>query len=345
LKQHLHIICSGSPWPPDCSVSKDIFYTIESFYNDGKKIHLHYSCENEDRHPNELNKYCESICIHKSKIDTSVFQKDEFPVLMEGIKCLERISFIFENDRKIVVRIHDGNEESTESTGILKGFLFGKKSGKAGKELPDKYFYACMNPHDVDAYKKVFNLSNVVYVPAFVAEKNVCCCEGLGSFCLFYGDLSILANEKAATWLLTKVFNDLKMPFVIAGKKPSERVSRLSHFYQHACLVIDPTPGVLNDLIRKAQIIMITSFESSSSYNVVESLFAGRHCVINDSGIKNDELCDLCHIAKDSGQFKSLIRELFQRPLHKEEIEKRKEVLLPMFSNERSVKQLSEYLW
>ncbi len=41
--------------------------------------------------------------------------------------------------------------------------------------------------------------------------------EGLGSFCLYHGNLSVDENEKVAIWLLKNVFKDLGMPFVIAG--------------------------------------------------------------------------------------------------------------------------------
>ncbi|MFX5252872.1 hypothetical protein ABTD06_19170, partial [Acinetobacter baumannii] len=75
---------------------------------------------------------------------------------------------------------------------------------------------------------------------------------GMGSYCLYHGDLSVEANEKAAIWLLKNVFNDLKLPFVIAGKNPSDKLNELAHSQQHTCLVANPAEKELQDMIAKA---------------------------------------------------------------------------------------------
>jgi hypothetical protein len=47
-------------------------------------------------------------------------------------------------------------------------------------------------------------------------------------------------NEQAAIWLMKKVFNDLKIPLVIAGKNPSPKLQRIANKCGNACLVADP---------------------------------------------------------------------------------------------------------
>ena len=64
---------------------------------------------------------------------------------------------------------------------------------------------------------------------------------GIGNYCLYHGDLSVDANEKAAIWLLEKVFSKTDIPFVIAGHNPSEKLEELAHSMGHTCLVADPS--------------------------------------------------------------------------------------------------------
>lgn len=345
MNQHLHIICSQVPWPADCSISKDSFFTIEAFYESGKKIHLHYFCSNEHRHPNELNRYCEKISLHKSGLNNKIFDQDEFPILAEGTRNIEKLTTI-PGKRNVVIRVHSIPNERSGSSNFVKRLSFTKRKNGFPQEFPKEYIYACMDQHDVEECKRKFHLEKVIHIPAFISQKNICCAEGVGNFCLYYGDLSLPSSEKAVIWLLNNVFNDFKIPFVIAGKNPSERLNKLAHFYQHTCLIANPAPECLNDLIRKAQVIVMPSFdESVSSYNISESLYSCRHCITNETALSNNELQGLCHIAKDPGQFKSIIRKLFQKPLQQNEIEKRKQILGSVFNNERSVKQLSEHLW
>lgn len=345
MNQHLHIVCADPPWPPDCSLSKDIFYTIESLYKIGKKIHLHYSCGYNQDHPNELNRFCESISRYRSNPNSDVFQKDNFPILMEGLRSLENILPVSQNERNVVVRIHDCNYAPPQNSNLLRHF-FGKRRLVSQNQFPNSYTYVCMNIHDVDVFKKKFQLEKVEYVPAFISQKNICCCEGTGGYCLYHADLSLPENEKAVIWLLNKVFNDIEIPFIIAGKNPSERLNKMAHFYQHICLVKNPSTQELNDLVRKAQLIIIPSFDQTGPpSNLVESLFAGRHCITNESAVAHTMIEDLCHTANTSFQFKTLIKQLYTQPLGKNEINKRNVILSSNFNNERSAKQLSEYLW
>ena len=67
MNRHLHIVCLDVPSPADYGGAIDMLYRIESLYNAGIKIHLHYFSYNHRGNPNELNQYCESIHVYERK--------------------------------------------------------------------------------------------------------------------------------------------------------------------------------------------------------------------------------------------------------------------------------------
>ena len=73
---------------------------------------------------------------------------------------------------------------------------------------------------DVNTYETKFGAARIWHLPVFIPYSQIKTEEGLGTFCLYHGNLSVSENEKAAIWLLENVFHQLKIPFVIAGKKP-----------------------------------------------------------------------------------------------------------------------------
>src|SRR5215471_10822182 len=96
----------------------------------GVRIHLHYFCYNERGTPNELNQYCESINVYERETGHKGFsfhlpyiissrnnenllsnlQKDDHPILLEGVHCTGILAHMDISNRRIVVRMH--NEES-----------------------------------------------------------------------------------------------------------------------------------------------------------------------------------------------------------------------------------------
>jgi hypothetical protein len=90
------------------------------------------------------------------------------------------------------------------------------------KQLAGKVKIAAVSDQDVTLYRKVFNATDIEHLPVFLPYAMAAGKEGKGCFCLYHGNLSINENEEAAIWLLQNVFNQLEIPFVIAGKDPSQ---------------------------------------------------------------------------------------------------------------------------
>lgn len=374
MTKQLHIVCLDVPWPADYGGAIDMFYKIKSLWQAGVKIHLHYFCYNKRGNPNELNKYCESIHVYKRKTGLKSFSlklpyivasrineelianlgKDDYPILLEGTHCTGILNNPGFSNRKIVVRIHNDESEyykslASSSTNISKKIYFLNESRllkKYENNLPQYPLYACITNDDANHFKNEHGLKNVFFLPAFSPFNKVASNEGIGNFCLYHGNLSVPENERAAIWLLTKVFSKLKIPFVIAGKNPSRRLDKLAHLCQHTCLVANPSVTEINDLVRKAQINILPSFSTTGiKMKLVHALFEGRHCLVNEKMVAGTGLDEACHIGSNANAFASIIMQLYHQPFSEEEMRLRKYLLEERYNNEKNAASLIAYLW
>mgnify|MGYP003451429931 FL=1 len=376
MKKHLHIVCLDTPWPADYGGAIDMMNRIMTMKKANVAIHLHYFSYNERGVPTELNQYCESLHVYKrKKKQNAVFsklpyivssrindeliknlQKDNYPILLEGLHCTGILPYLNLKERKVVVRMH--NEESTyykelgeAESAFLKKMYFLRESKlikKYNHQLPNECVYACVSTKDIEKLKEYYKLENVIAIPTFPSWQKVTSDEGLGTICLYHGNLSVSENEEAAIWLLKNVFSKIEKPFVIAGKNPSARLQKMAHKYPHTCFVANPTDSELNDLIKKAQINILPSFNKKSTgikLKLLHALFEGRHCLVNEQMVMGTGLETACHIAGNADGFASVIMQLYNLPFSNEEVLLRKRILEDQFDNENNTRLLSPYLW
>jgi hypothetical protein len=376
VSRHLHIVCLDVPWPADYGGAIDMMNRIKTLHKLDVLIHLHYFSYNERGIPNELNQFCESINVYKrenisdgfsftvpyivsSRINEELItrlQEDTFPILLEGIHTTGILPKLNRQDRRIVVRMH--NEESLyykelarAEPGLLKKIYFQNESRllkKYSHHLPDDCIYACVSQKDIATFKNDYKLSKVEFLPTFPAWQSVKGEEGQGNLCLYHGNLSVPENEEAALWLLCKVFTKARVPFVIAGKKPSRRLQKLAGLCQHTCLVADPCETEMNDLVRKAHIHVLPSFNKTVTgirLKLLHSLFEGRHCVVNEPIVAGTGLESACHIGANANAFASIITQLYHQPFTREEIILRTQLLGNTYDNEKNTRKLIQWLW
>ena len=199
---------------------------------------------------------------------------------------------------------------------------------------------------DVEKYKSEFHAENIACLPVFIPSNEVSSRPGNGCYCLYHGNLSVAENEKAALWLLEKVFDDLAFPLVIAGKKPSSRLEKATDQHPHACLVADPSEEEMQDMVGKAQIHVIPSFNCTGiKLKLLNALFNGRHCLVNEEAIHQTGLEKVCHVGADAAAFKEIISEIYERPFSMDDIMCRKEVLMGQFDNSRNAEKLIQWIW
>lgn len=376
MDRQLHIVCLDVPWPADYGGVIDMMNRILAFKRMGVGIHLHYFSYNERGRPEELNQFCASVNVYQrekpgkklslhlpyivsSRINKDLVDRlktDNHPILLEGLHCTGILKDLDRTNRKIVVRMH--NEESLyykelarSESGFLKKMYYYNESRlikKYSHHLPDDCVYACVSQKDIQVLKNCYHLSKVEFLPTFPTWQNVNSPEGLGSFCLYHGNLSVPENEEAAVWLICQVFTKARVPFIIAGKKPSKKLQKIAGLCQHTCLVADPSEKQMSDLIKKAHIHTLPCFNKNITgirLKLLHALFEGRHCVVNDPMVAGTGLSDACHVGNNANAFASIVLQLHNHPYEPEETVLRKQLLGETYNNDKNTQQLSQWLW
>ncbi len=370
--KHLHIVCLDVPYPADYGGVFDLFYKIISLHRLGIKIHLHCFEYGRGRQQ-ELEKYCESVIYYERKsffksfsfrlpfivssranrVLLNEFLKDDYPVLLEGIHCTYFLYTGELKNRKVFVRLHNVEykyyEELAKATNnILKkqylkleSFLLKKYENK----IANKCMFIVVSEKDKETYQQKFAAKNIKYLPVFLPFSNVTSETGSGTFCLYHGNLSVPENEKAALWLTKNVFNGLDIPFVIAGKNLPKRLLAVAHKNDNICIASNLTEKEMNDLIKKAHIHVLPSFNKTGiKIKLLNALFNGRYVLTNSAAIEENNLESICDIADDASEFRKKIIALFQKPFPQQDIDERKKVLENVYNNHANALQLTQWI-
>lgn len=373
MDKHLHIVCLDIPYPADYGGVIDLFYKIRALHQLGVKIHLH--CFTKDREPSdELNKYCETVHYYPRKTNSSSFsfriplmvksrtnetlisnlQKDNYPVLLEGIQCTYYLKKSMFSNRKVIVRLHNAEfayykHLATHERNLFKKLYYLHESRllkKYEKAIAGQTTFLAVSKQDIDLYQQEFNANDIHLLPVFLPYTLAVGKEGKGCFCLYHGNLAINENEEAATWLLEEVFSKLKLPFVIAGKDPSKKLEKLAHDHQHTCLVANPTDKEMQDMISKAHIHVLPSFNNTGiKFKLLNAMFNGRHCLVNNAGVEGSGLESFCHLAEDAETCMQKIESLYQLPFTEQEVQQRQGLLQSFYNNEANAARLMTFLW
>ena len=373
MNKTLHIICHDVPWPADYGGVVDLYYKIKALHEEGIKIKLHCFEYGRGRQ-NELHKYCEEVSYYertrgwkavslstpyivKSRANPLLLEnllKDEHPVLMEGIHCTAFLKPLLERNRKVFLRLHNVeflyySQLFQSEKNLFNKLYFLNESiflGQYERKLPNQLPILAVSNNDAIFYREELDKRSTAFLPVFVPYSDITSLEGIGTFCLYHGNLSVAENEKAVLWMLNKVFPLAKVPFIIAGKNPSGRLIRKAALNKNVRLVSNPPDDVLNDLISNAQIHVLPSFNTTGiKLKLINALYNGRHCVVNDEAVEGSGLEDACHIGTTSQAIASIITQLYHHPFGKEEINLRKKLLGQIFNNKVNARQLIQLIW
>ena len=371
--KHLHIVCFDVPYPVDYGGVFDLFHKIKVLHDLGIQIHLHCFEYGRGRQK-ELNNYCRSVTYYKrkkiyksfpfrlpfivsSRANRSLLNnllKDEHPVLLEGIHCTY---FLFSGElrnKKVFVRLHNVEyeyyEELAKATkNIFRKLYFQHESNllkKYEKGIANKATFITVSEKDKDTYEQNFSAREVKYLPVFLPFTHVKSEAGTGDFCLYHGNLSVPENEKAVLWLLENVFDTLDIPFVIAGKNPPGRIKKITNKNENVCLVANPSVNEMDELIKKAQVHLLPSFNKTGiKIKLLNALFNGRFIVTNLSGVEGSGLEDFYVIAGTPLEYKKIAGELFTSSFTETDINRRKRILEGVYNNQENAIRLMQWIW
>lgn len=369
-KFYLHIISFDIPYPANYGGVIDVFYKAKELSEAGVEVSLH--CFEYNRQASaELEEIFHKVFYYKRDISKrQLFKsipyivgsriseelivnllKDDYPIFMEGIHT----SGLLEDERlvgrKMSVRTHNIEHDYYNNLGKVEHDLFKKyyyyneaaKLKRYESILAKADNLVCISKNDEKYFSSEFD--KVEFIPAFHPFKNVSIKTGKGNYILYHGNLSVAENTNAVKYLINHVFDTVKIPFIVAGLNPTKQLSNLLSGLENVKLIPNPSDEELQQLIEDAHVnISITAQATGLKLKLLNTLYNGRFCLVNDKMLSGTDLDKLCIIANDYGSMKRKINNLFKKEFTQTEIEKRKKVLLGLYNNGTNTRKLIDLI-
>ncbi len=368
LGKKLNVISFDVPSPPNYGGVVDIFYKLQALHKQGIEIHLH--CYQYGRgSAADLKKICKSVTYYPRRTFRNPFygklpyivatrnsvamienlNKNDFPILFEGLHCCYYLNHKTLKNRIKIVRTHNiehdyyKNLEMVEDSFFKKYFfrLESERLKKFENNLKHATAVAAISPNDYKYFNKQYK--NAIYLPAFHPNTEVNINTGKGKFLLYHGNLGVGENEEAAMFLVKNVFSQLPYPAIIAGNNPSLTLKTEIEKHTNITLNDKVKSSQILLLIKNAHINVLPTFQSTGiKLKLINSLFIGRHCIVNDKMVKNTGLETLCSKANKPIEFTKAISKFWGKEFTKEDITARENILKEQFSNTENIKILTQ---
>lgn len=369
--KHLHIVSFNIPDPPDYGGVIDVFYKIKALCDAGVAVHLH--CFHYGREKSEaLEKMCYKVYYYPRKkfyqaIYSSVpyivgsrqsdellgnLTADNYPVLFEGLHTCFYLKHPALKDKHKSVRMHNvewdyyRSLKEAESNYLIKYYfnLESKKLKKFEDELKNADSIFAISRNDYEYLRTSYE--TIYYVPAFHNNQDVTSKPGKGNFILYQGNLSVAENNQAAMFIAKKIAMGMPYKFVMAGKNPTAALKKEIKTIPNIELVENPPFTKMEQLMEEAHINLLVTFQSTGiKLKLLNSLYRGRHVLVNSKMVAQTGLESLCTIEDNPSVTQRIIHDLMEKPFTTEDIINRKQVLSSGFGNEHNANTILKVIF
>lgn len=348
-----------------------MFYKIRALHHLGWQITVHYFDYRAGRSREALEPFCSAVYAYKrsgrlrsfpvfqpyivqSRVNADLIQRmnaDSDSILLEGVHCAGILPFI-ENPERVVLRMHNDEAVYYRQLAAKERFFWKKAYFRWESRLLHRYQLtipkntklACLSRSDQQRFERDYRFEQTRFIPAFTPWQDVRSKTGIGTYCLYHGNLTVSENREAAYWLLTSVFPLVKVPCVIAGRGMPRHWFALTNKLTHVRLVDDPPSDELDALVRDAHLHLLPSGNATGvKIKLLHVLFNGRFCLTNAAGVEGSGLADVVEVKESAADWIDAIARIFDLPFTSEEIEKRKKSLT-LYNNQANAAKLSA-LW
>ena len=363
--KHLHIVSFDVPYPANYGGVIDVFFRIKALSQRGVKIHLH-CFEYGREHSAYLESFCYSVtyykretkvaklfntlpyivCSRDSKELRNNLLKDDYPILLEGLHCCSILTYDVFKDRNIIVRAHNVEHEYYEHLAMAE--VDAKKKVYLRQEVRKlKDFEPILNKakailaisqKDYEYFSQKYN--NVYMLTAYNAYTEVDILEGGSDYVLYHGNLSVAENYSAAEYIVG-AFKKTDVKLIVAGMNPPQHLVKMIENVPNVELVDSPDDQTLFDLIRHAHInILVTEQATGLKLKLLNTLFNGRFCLVNDKMVEGLDVNGLCYIVNDQNAIRFAVDELMPRRFDEHQIEKRRKNMRNFYNIEEATDML-----
>ncbi len=373
MDKYLNIISLNIPWPANYGGVLDIYYKMKALHECGVKIILH-CFEYERPRTSELEKICHEVHYYKRRTgllpnltylpynvygrkDKNLIKnllKNDYPILFEGLhSCYylsdKRLRNRFKIFRECNIEHDYYNALSHSTDNIIKKSFFkleGLRFRLFQKNVKWADLIISVSTTDADYLRKVFPEKKVEFIPCFHANEKITTLTGKSNYILYHGKLSVPENEKAVLFLIKNVFCKLKHKCIVAGMDPSDDIYKAASSYNNIEIIPNPEQNKMEELISQAQIHTLVTFQDTGlKLKLLNSLFGGRHTLVNSLMLAGSGLDSLCRIANTPEEMISECNRLMEIPVDEKTITQREKLLFPAFSNKEQAKKLIKMIY
>lgn len=364
----LHLITLTIPFPSNYGGVIDVFYRIVALSELGVAIHLH--CFKYERNTSEeLEKYCEKVYYYDRKMNwlklfsitpfiiksrdanalTTRLRENPFPILYDGLHCTYTLNNPLLTQKKFI-RTHNVETDyylqlaKNESNLMIKSILYSEyiKLLFYEKKIDNVDAVFAISKNDL---KYFANFLKSHLIRAFHSNSKIESILGEGNYALYHGNLTVTENINAIRFLLYKVFPKINFPLKVAGKITDLKLVKEIKNHPNVTLIENPNQNEMNNLIKHAQLILLPTFQDTGiKLKLLESLFKGRFCIVNDKMINNTELEPYCLVANTPNEWIEMIQKYKDFHFSSVDTEKRKSIM-SLFNNLNEAKKMMDVIF
>lgn len=368
MDQFLNILAFNIPWPANYGGIIDVYYKMKALKRCGVKIILH-CFEYERPQAPELEEVCEKVYYYKRQtgllpnltlLPYNVYSRkepklmarlleNEYPILFEGLHCCYYLSDPRLKNRLKIYREanieHDYYRHLAQADNRLIRQCFFRIEAWRFKRYQQVLTHAdriiAVSTTDAAYLRSVFPGKAVDFMPCFHTNDQITVKPGSSDFILYHGKLSVIENTQAALFLIRNVFSKLNHRCIIAGMNPPAILVKAAAPYPNIRIEANPSAERMEELIKEAQIHALVTFQATGlKLKLLNSLFAGRHTVVNSLMVEGSGLEQLCHIADTADELIATCNKLMETSIHPNFIEQRQALLFPDYSNQHQGERL-----
>jgi hypothetical protein len=361
--KYLHIVAFDIPYPPNYGGVIDVYYKLKNLHRKGIRIFLHCFEYPGRQRSAELEKICEAVFYYprllgvRSALSFKPYivssrrsgklldnlLKDDYPILFEGLH-----SCYYIDHPKLKNRIKIYRESNIEhryyfslfraDKSLFKKFYFFMASIKLRVYQPVLKHATLMlvvSEEDTRYLSAHFPRVKVEYLPSFHANDDVKSIPGKGTYALYNGNIEVAENAHAVEYLIREVFSRSPHKFIVAGMNPPEHIREIAGSTKNVKIIANPGDDEMFDLIRDAQVNILVTFQATGlKLKLLNTLYRGRFCLVNNPMLNGTGLNDLCVIGNTPDELSRKLDELFEQTFEESEILKRKTRLKQYYSND-----------
>lgn len=372
--KYLHIVAFDIPYPPNYGGVIDVWYKLKALHAKGIKIILHcYEYAGRNR-TDKLAEYCDKVYYYPRLVGLNSalslkpyivssrrshelinnLNQDQYPILFEGLH-----SCYYIDDKRLKNRFKIYRESNIEHRYYYSLFKVDKSIKKKmyfllasiklklyQKVLKNASLMLVVSQKDTQYLKTQFPDNQVEYLPSFHANNQVDSIVGKGTYALYNGNIEVPENAHAVAYLIEQVFNNIDIPLLIAGMNPPDYIMQLAGTRSNIKVIPNPDDSKMFELIRDAHVNILVTFQATGlKLKLLNTLYKGRFCLVNDKMLNGTGLNELCVVGDSAQAQKVLLKDLFHREFKEPAIELRKEVLNKIYSNDQNAQKLIDLVF